>query len=164
LDAILEENSAQQTSDINSERFLQTLEEEVKKALEQNYTLGVCMLSLDSAPQSTDGYSPIFSELSWVIGNDAGVVDLLIPYTYMNLAVILRKTMPTDVADSARKICAAIAARHFEVNGAKLQTTASIGAATFPHNGSNPGEIIDKARAALDRAIADGGNRVVIAD
>lgn len=161
-DLHLEQAAITQTPDNNRERFMSTLEDEVKKAMREDYYVGLCMLTLDNQPTEGDSYNPLLEELCWVIGNDAGLSDLFVPYTYMNVAMILRKVMPEDVADGARRICDAVSNRRFEVNGTEVRTTVSIGVACYPQTASSAEGLAQKAESAMLSAIEQGGNRAVI--
>lgn len=160
----MDDQVAAKMTDNNFERFSGILEEEVKKAKDGDYSLGVCFLYLDGYEFEGTEYSPILDELSWVIGNDAKVIDLIVPYSFMNIAVLLRKTLSVDVRESAERIRDAVSKRRFEVAGKEVRTTVSMGVSVYPNHGHNAAELSQKAQRALEAARNGGGNQVVVAD
>lgn len=159
--AALQEDVMNQQADRNYDQFRATVEKEVKKADSENYTVGLCMIYLDALPETSEGYNSVFQELAWVIQDEAKVQGELVVYSYMNLAVLMPKTLSVDIIDSANTLKTTIAKTNFQMNGRAIRTTASIGVAVYPDSASSAEELITKAHAALGTARERGGDAVV---
>lgn len=120
------------------------------------------MVFLDALPEKSDQYNELLQEIGWVMANDADTHDLLIPYSYMNVAIVLRQMHPSDVESGAQRIREEIGKHSFNMNGRDIKTTASVGVANYPRDASSASELLQKAGAALLSA-RKKGDAVVLA-
>ena len=75
-------------------------------------------------------------------------------------ALLLPRTGLAGALRLAEKVRAGVAEPHFNVDGASLRITMSLGVATHPEHGHSEKELKAAADAALYRAKRSGGNRV----
>lgn len=103
------------------------------------------------------GDPDVIARAAEIVGAHARASD--VPYVEEDheLTIVLPGTTSSEARMAAERLRLAVAA---EGGGA---STVSIGVATYPLDGTHETEILDAAGSALERALALGGNRTVIA-
>ncbi len=148
---------------VNRAVFRERVEQALARAVRSEKTGGLFLVDLDSFQTVNDTY-----------GNDAG--DLLLQHVGAQLKDVVRPydvvgrlggddfgLLLEDMDDAsdtrgiAERVLEAVA-RPLHIGGRELMSTASIGAAIFPTDGSNASSLLRNASFALDRSKRQGGD------
>ena len=157
--------------------FLERFEEEIRRAIKQNFPLSVLMLDIDHFKRYNDEFGHLvgdatLKEVVQVIRANVRNVDIVARYGGEEFAVVIPETREEGAVEVAERIRSAVARKAFRVYDEQTKATVSIGIAVSPQDLSNPiqgsydpgilFELLQKADRALYRAKKEGRNRVVI--
>ena len=154
------------TSLWNRRQFDLRLDGERQRGERFGETFSVILLDLDQmkAVNDTQGHQAgdaLLIEMSHRLISGVREVDLVARYGGDEFALILPSTGLAGAIWLAEKVRIAIADAPFEFDGQHwFDVSASIGVATYPHDGKTSAELVKAADSALYRAKAAGGNRV----
>lgn len=157
--------------------FLERFEEEIKRALKQNFPLSVLMLDIDHFKRYNDEFGHLVGdatlrEVAQVIRANVRKVDIVARYGGEEFAVVIPETREEGALEVAERIRSAVARRAFRVYQEETKVTVSIGISVFPQDlqalverGYDPSflfELLQRSDRALYRAKEEGRNRVVV--
>ncbi len=154
------------TSLWNRRQFDLRLGGEHQRGVRFGETFSVVLLDLDQMKAVNDSRGhqagdALLIEISQRLMSGVREVDLVARYGGDEFALILPSTGVAGAIWLAEKVRISIADEPFELGGEDwFDVTASIGVATYPHDGKTIKELVKAADSALYRAKAAGGNRV----
>ncbi|MEO8106159.1 MAG: diguanylate cyclase [Actinomycetes bacterium] len=148
-------------------RYLMTsLNREVERAHRFDRSLSVLMLDLDHFKRVNDNYGhprgdAVLREFAARVQAEVREVDTVARYGGEEFAVVLPETTSAGAENLAERICAAIRAQPFTMDGAEvpLSVTVSIGGAVYPAHGNTSRDLIHAADRALYSAKESGRDR-----
>jgi diguanylate cyclase (GGDEF)-like protein len=133
---------------------------EVKRSKRYGYPLSLALLEVDGWGAAAAGLAPrertaLLAEVLGVAKRSLRDIDLAVPFADERIVVMMPHTKADGALRVARRLCAALRERT-----ATPKLTASVGVATHGGDGTvSFGDLVKRARAALARARADGGDR-----
>lgn len=157
--------------------FLERFEEEIKRALKQNFSLSVLMLDIDHFKRYNDEFGHLVGdatlrEVAQVLRANVRNVDIVARYGGEEFVVVIPETKEEGALEVAERIRSAAARHSFRVYDEETKVTVSIGISVFPQDlpdpvpvGYDPNflfELLQRADRALYRAKEEGRNRVVV--
>lgn len=157
--------------------FLERFEEEMGRAMKQNFPVTVLMLDIDHFKRYNDEFGHLVGdatlrEVAQVIRSNVRNVDIVARYGGEEFAVVIPETKEEGGVEVAERIRSAVARRAFRVYDEETKVTVSIGISAYPQD--LPGtvakgdvrdilfELLQRADRALYRAKEEGRNRVVL--
>lgn len=147
----------------NREFFVDHARELLINAYQMQQLLGLLSIDLDRFAAVNEVYShdigdQLLKMASERIQKYVRASDLVARVGGNEFMVMLSNLPSQEMAnDIAMKICSGLATP-FDINGNKLFVTASIGVATFPHNGKDTETLVQRAEIARSKAKLLGGN------
>lgn len=157
--------------------FLERFEEEIKRALKQNFPLTVLMLDIDHFKRYNDDFGHLIGdatlkEVAQIIRANVRNVDIVARYGGEEFTVVIPETREEGGVEVAERIRSAVARKSFRVYDEETKVTVSIGISIFPQDlahspegGYDPNylfELLQRADRALYRAKEEGRNRVIV--
>ena len=144
---------------------LERLNEEFKRATNHKLNISFLMIDVDNFKSYNDKYGhlvgdAILKATASVIKSSIREIDLLGRFGGEEFICILPETTKDGANLAAERIRKAVYEKEIKVYDEILKVTVSVGVATFPHDASNPTDLIDKSDWALYRAKKMGKNRV----
>lgn len=141
---------------------------EVARAKRHGYGLTVVVMEPDhfDAINSRHGYDTgdrVLRHISALATASLRAEDLIARLEHSEFALLLPSTRMAGAQQMAERLRREISASAIEVDAQVLSMTASFGIAAFGLHSDDWNEMVQRARMALYRAKADGGNRVEIA-
>lgn len=154
--------------------FIERFIEEIKRSINNEYSLSVLMLDIDHFKMYNDTFGHLVGdvtlrEVSKVIKENVRKVDLIARYGGEEFAIILPETNEQGAFDAAERIRLAVENKHFEVYDEETRVTVSIGIASFVREENDDSEekyaemvnsLLHNADHALYEAKEQGRNRV----
>ena len=152
-------------------RFMEeSLERELHRASRQKSELAVLLIDVDHFKRFNDtaGHEAgdsLLVHLSEMFLNCVRGADIVCRFGGEEFVIIMPEGALDGVVARANMLCAQARQLHIQYQGQILKgITISIGIASFPLHGSNSGELLRLADAALYRAKAEGRNRVSVSE
>jgi len=156
---------------IYNRRFMQQrLAEEISKARRYSFQLSILMFDLDYFKRVNDEHGhqagdQMLIEVSTLVNEQLRDSDVLSRYGGEEFLIITPNTGPAEAAALAERLRARIEAHEFlkgqeGLDAPALQTTVSIGLASFGEDSNTEEILISIADQNLYRAKADGRNRI----
>jgi len=147
--------------------FLERFEEEVRRAQARKTRLSFLMLDVDHFKKVNDQYGhlagdEVLKQVGVVLREGVREIDIAGRYGGEEFCVVLPDTDGQGALLVAERIRKAVEARTIKAYDASLRITISIGISSFPSDGKQLEELIDKADWSLYRAKSQGRNRVVV--
>lgn len=141
--------------------FKRRLEEEIRLANRKGTHCSLIMIDLDKLKHINDNFGhPVgdaaIRQIGAILNTSLRSGDTAARYGGEEFGVILPETSLAEAAMIAGRLCNRIRQSHVPGLG---QITASLGSSTFPHNASNPAELIETADKALYVAKNGGRNQ-----
>ena len=145
--------------------FLQRLEEELNRSKKRKMIFSFLMIDVDFFKSFNDRYGhltgdQILREVARIIQENIREIDIAGRYGGEELSVLLPDTPQEGAVLVAERIRTATEKTLIKAYDATVSLTISIGVATFPEDGDNVQDIIDKADQCLLKAKQQGRNRV----
>ncbi len=169
---VLEDLSEQAVRDpltgaFNRRYMDKVLADEMIRTLQTNSTLGILMADVDHFKQVNDTYGHkagdmMLQELVKLLKHSVRGADSVCRYGGEEFAILMPGASLDVLGRIAEEIRARFEALRLEFDGRQIQTTISLGAASYPQHGSNGSEVLIHADQALYQAKRSGRNRVVI--
>lgn len=171
-EALLRELSTRDhlTGLFNRRYMEESLESELLRAARNQLPLGIIILDVDGFKQFNDTYGHatgdmILRELGEILCKYVREEDVAARYGGDEFVVILPGASREVTQERAVILCRATEDFHLQMEGKALPSpTLSLGAATFPQNGSLSATLLKAADAALYRAKHEGGGQVAMAE
>ncbi len=144
------------------ERFTELLE----KGKRYNETFSLILLDIDFFKKVNDNYGHpvgdlVLKKVSQTVKNGARKIDIVARYGGEEFAVILPQISKDNAYKFAERLRKEISELTIVFEGGRLNVTVSMGIATFPEDGNEKAELIEKADNCLYEAKRSGRNRVV---
>jgi diguanylate cyclase (GGDEF)-like protein len=142
---------------------------ELARCLRYELPLSVLMMDIDhfKSVNDTHGHlvgAHVLGEAGGIIGRDIRSADVSAVYGGEEFISYLAETDMPGALLAAERVRRGIEAHRFVYDGAEVQITISIGAATAPGHGTTLEELVREADRALYRAKAAGRNRICAAE
>jgi len=150
---------------LNLRAFNLILEKEIARATRSNLPFAVLMLDVDGLKITNDRYghgagSRLLQVVADAICSSSRTADVLARYGGDEFVILLTNTGAAEAHTAAGRIRTAARNASFEYKGERIETSVSIGIASFPENVSHPEDVLDKADLALYNSKRSGRNRV----
>jgi diguanylate cyclase (GGDEF)-like protein len=159
------------TSLYNHRYLMEWLKTEFKIARRYGHPISFVMADLDHFKQVNDQYGHPFGdfvlkEVAVIAHKSARESDLVARYGGEEFAMVLPRTDPEMAHVFAKRFNQAIARQAFKHSGHSVQTTVSLGIATYPHDAeiTSPEMLVYLADQALLEAKSSGRDRIVAWD
>jgi len=149
-------------ADAANDRALKTaLKREIRRAHRHGQELSLILVGLDGETPSTEDHRPgaEHAAAAELLGTQVRDIDLVARTTGEITAVVLPQTGRDGAMEVAERMRAAIASHDFGAQPAGA-VTATIGVATFPHDGVDLETLWAVTERVLREARQRGGNRV----
>jgi len=146
--------------------FVERFEEEIKRAVAKKIKLSFLMLDVDHFKMVNDQYGHltgdlVLKEMGMIIRENIREIDIAGRYGGEEFCVVLPETELDGAQLVAERIRKVTEERLIKAYDASIRITVSIGISTFPAEGKQVEELIDKADWSLYRAKSQGRNCVV---
>ncbi len=153
-------------TEVHTRRYtLERLDEELKRSRLRKIKLSFLMIDVDSFKNINDTYGhlagdQILQEVGLIIKENIREIDIAGRYGGEEFSVILPDTDRLGAQNAAERIRKATEERSIKAYDTTVRVTLSVGITTFPEDGDQLQEMIDKADWALYRAKKLGRNQV----
>ncbi len=151
----------------NHKRIDDLMREEMRRAQRYNRPLSVLMLDLDAFKSFNDHYGHLAGDdllrnVAQILRASVRTVDRVGRYGGEEFIVVMPETHKDDAFLLAERIRGAVEEKGFiVVAGEEVHRTVSVGVASYPEDGLNPLEVVQRADEALYRAKDQGRNCVI---
>ncbi len=151
----------------NHRRMYELLGEEMRRATRYRRVASVLMLDVDSFKTFNDSYGhpqgdQLLRSIASILRSNVRTVDHVGRYGGEEFLVILPETSKDDACRLAERIRSAVEEQAYViVDGWLIRRTVSVGVASYPEDGLNPTELVQRADEALYRAKRAGKNCVI---
>ena len=147
--------------------FQDRLEEELKRALAEDYPLSLVLLDLDHFKDYNDRFGHIAGDivlrhLAHILMEEAGPGNLTARYGGEEFCLLLPRTDKEGACRLAERIRGKVAGHVIALRRTKTRITVSLGVAAFPRDARTGTALIKKADEALYRAKEKGRDQVCI--
>jgi diguanylate cyclase (GGDEF)-like protein len=155
----------QLTGLLNRREFDRILAEECERALRFNLPLALVMVDIDHFKKINDTHGhpagdAVLREVARRLGQLVRSVDRVVRFGGEEFALILVQMDAASAFETARRICAGVAAEPVRVTEQlTLALTVSAGAAVLPRDAGTPADLVSAADKALYLAKQRGRNR-----
>jgi len=152
---------------LNHRRIGEMLRDEMRRAERYNRPLSVLMLDVDSFKSFNDAYGHVIGDqllrsVSQLLQSGVRTVDKVGRYGGEEFIIVMPETHKDDAYLLAERIRTAVEEQAYVViAGEEIHRTISVGVASYPEDGLNPQEVVERADSALYRAKDAGRNCVV---
>jgi diguanylate cyclase (GGDEF)-like protein len=151
---------------LNQRSFRPLYEKTTTEAFEHLQPLSVLMLDIDNIHEINDQHGHktgdrLLKTVAAVLTDCARNDDLLCRYGGDEFLLVLPQLSAGRALELAERIRKAIANTSFDVDGSKVETSVSIGLASFPTHVTDVVQLIDKASECLWLCKKTGRNRVM---
>ncbi len=146
---------------------IRRLHEEFQRSIRSGTPLSVLMLDIDHFKALNDSYGHMAGDrvlilVSKIAGSSIREGDILMRYGGEEFLCVLPGAGPGDASKIAERIRIMIMNSRIQYDGQDIQTTVSIGIASYPReNMDNPDQLIKLADEAMYDAKTSGRNKVV---
>jgi diguanylate cyclase (GGDEF)-like protein len=149
----------------NRRRFDEELEAQVARARRYGVGGALLFLDLDQFKDVNDSRGhgagdELLVALALLLRERLRETDVIARLGGDEFAVLLPHTDAARASLAAQDILDAVRERTFEIGGAPLGITASVGIALYPEHGENAAELLSRADVAMYQAKEQGRNRV----
>lgn len=152
----------------NRRFFNEILEKQLALAKRHNEPLSLLIVDIDHFKNINDTYGHTAGDLALqqavkFMKNAIRSSDIMARYGGEEFAIIMPVTDIAHALSKAEEICQRIGSAEFDhvVTGKVIRMNLSIGVATFPEHGNEPGTLMNNADRALYKAKNNGRNQVV---
>lgn len=147
--------------------FLERMEEELNRANKYNHNLSFIMVDIDHFKKCNDRFGHlvgdvVLKEIADILRINLREVDLVGRYGGEEFSAALPDTGKKEALSVAERIRAAVENTTIRAYDEKINTTISIGLATYPEDADNLLKLIECADSALYKAKQEGRNKVCV--
>lgn len=151
----------------NRRQMDETLSAEAIHAMQRKDVVGIIMADIDHFKTVNDTYGHRAGDLmlqatAQILKKSVRAADSVCRYGGEEFAIIMPGASLTILERTAEKIRSRFEKLRLEYEDHTIQTTISLGAASFPQHASNLTEVLERADQALYQAKRAGRNRVVV--
>jgi diguanylate cyclase (GGDEF)-like protein len=155
------------TGSYNYRFLVDSMRKEIGRADRFAEEFSIIMLDVDGLKEYNDVHghlrgSAVIRSVAQIVSQKLRSIDMLCKYGGDEFVVVLPRTPKRGAALAAERIRAAIDKHSFPGEKVTGKITASMGIASFPHDGGSVPELISSADKALYRAKRHGRNQVWI--
>lgn len=153
-------------TEIYNRRYLmQRMLEEIERANKKKSKVSIFMIDVDYFKRINDEFGHLTGDqvlvlIAQIIKANTREIDIVGRYGGEEFCIVLPDTDKEGALLAAERIRGAVATTPLKVYDAQLKVTVSIGIATFPKDGLQISELIDRADHALYKAKEHGRNRI----
>lgn len=153
-------------TELHTRRYLsERFQEELKRSHTRGMKLSFIMIDVDYFKKLNDQYGhlmgdQVLREVARIIQENIREIDIAGRFGGEEFCVILPDTDHAGVRYAAERIRQAVDSNSIRAYDAEVKVTVSIGMTTYPQDGLQMEELIDKADWALYRAKKEGRNRI----
>jgi diguanylate cyclase (GGDEF)-like protein len=157
-------------TELNNVRYFNyILDKEIERERRYKRPLSMMMIDIDDFKSYNDTYGHLvgdvlLKQIASLIKKMTRGCDYVARYGGEEFTVVLPETIRQEALVVAERIRSAIAGASFDISGGKSITgiTITIGLASFPDDGQDKLELIERADQALYRGKAQGKNRTCV--
>jgi diguanylate cyclase (GGDEF)-like protein len=147
--------------------FMLLMEKELVRSSRFNYNFSLLIIDADNLKWVNDTYGHLAGDemiklFGETIKKNMRTTDIIARYGGDEFIVLLPETNVRNAYIAAERVRKVIEKSSYPVKGVTIQMTTSIGIASFPDNGTQIEELINKADKALLKGKKDGKNRGLI--
>lgn len=151
---------------LNQRSFMPLYEKATTEALEHLQSLSVLMLDIDNIHEINEQHGHktgdrLLKTVAGVLSDCARGHDLLCRYGGDEFLLVMPQLPAGRALELAERIRKAVSNTSFDVDGIKIETSVSIGLATYPSHVTDAAQLLDKANECLWLSKKTGGNRVM---
>ena len=152
---------------LNHRRVGEMLRDEMRRSERYNRPLSVLMMDVDSFKSFNDTYGHVVGDqllksVSQLLRAGVRTVDKVGRYGGEEFIIVMPETHKDDAYLLAERIRSTVEQQAFVVvAGEEIHRTISVGVASYPEDGLNPQEVVERADEALYRAKNNGKNCVI---
>jgi diguanylate cyclase (GGDEF)-like protein len=146
--------------------FAKELDFEVKRAKRYKRPICLCLVVIDDLKELGSKYGAMTTDITLkaaasAIQNSIREIDIAARYTSDHFAILMPETTEAGAATVAERIRQRIKKQPVVHGRLNLSITASVGFTSFPVQAKDLVELKERATIAVDRAVAQGGDRVL---
>jgi len=154
---------------LNMRAFNLVLEKEIARVMRHALPFTVIMIDIDRLKGINDQFghttgSRLIKTIAESIKDCVRTSDVLARYGGDEFVILMSHTSTAHAHTAAERIRTAIHNTSFDMNGARISSTVSIGIASFPECTEYATDVLDKADIALYKSKQGGRNRVTYYD
>lgn len=147
--------------------FQQRLKQELAFAARQGHKVSVVRADVDGFKKlfikaGKEAADAILAQVGKIVDELVRKEDTAARIGLNQFAILLPTADTPGAAIFANRLCRQVRETPMEIQGHQVKVTLSVGVLTpEPHPGATPRSVIEETNTVLERALADGGNRVV---
>lgn len=154
---------------LNMRAFNLLMEKEIARVSRYAQPFTVIMVDIDGLKGVNDCYghtagSRLIKTIAQSIKDCVRTSDVLARYGGDEFVIMMAHTSTDHARMAAERIRAAVNNTSFDMNGARIASTVSVGIASFPECVEEAADVLDKADIALYKSKQTGRNRVTYFD
>jgi diguanylate cyclase (GGDEF)-like protein len=151
----------------NMRAFSSILQRAFKQAVRHGHPLSVVMVDSDNLKAVNDAHgheagNRLLQHLVRCIRDELRGSDVMARFGGDEFVILLPETNRRGAQDMSERIRKSVEATRFDIRGGDINSTVSLGIASYPEDGGNLEVILDKADKAMYRAKQRGRNQVVL--
>jgi diguanylate cyclase (GGDEF)-like protein len=153
-----------ETGAYNERYLVQRLDQEMSRAKRNKYHLSLALLRVhcpDGVGKSPLARSEVLRKVSTLLRRQLRKEDILARYDELDFAFVLPDVPGADAKASVEELLTKVMGTPFEIQAGgavKCSLASSSGVVEYEHNGTEPNELLEQARQALEQAeLADYG-------
>ena len=154
------------TNLLNKRSFLPMFNKNAEIAVKYNQTLSIMMIDSDNLKEINDKFGhgagdKLIMNLAKTIEECLRTSDVICRYGGDEFVVLLPQLSKEEAQEAAERVRSAIENTSFDMKGQRIQSTVSIGLASYPDDLQNIYDLIDKADESLYQSKNNGRNQVI---
>lgn len=147
----------------NRRAFNRILEQEISKATRYARQFSILAIDADDLKTTNDSYGHetgdrLLKLIADTVRSSLRVSDIFARLGGDEFVVLMPETDPKQAMEAAQRILASASGTSLVSEGARVVTRISLGVASFPGNGRDAGDLLQKADAAMYVSKQNGGN------
>jgi diguanylate cyclase (GGDEF)-like protein len=151
----------------NMRAFSSILQRAFKQSVRHGHPLSIVMVDSDNLKTVNDAHgheagNRLLQHVVRCIRDELRGSDVMARFGGDEFVLLLPETNRRGAQEMAERIRKSVDTARFDIRGGELNSTVSLGVASYPEDGGNLEVILDKADKAMYRAKQRGRNRVAI--